>query len=65
VIVVHICGVIGLTAIFHGDTAAAIMAGSAKFVLADFGKVLLAASLVKLGRESWLRWLAPEMTPKI
>jgi biotin transport system substrate-specific component len=37
----------------------ALLLGLFPFMLVEPGKVLLAASLVKLGRESWLRWIAP------
>jgi len=61
-----VCGLLGVAAVFAlGMTwlanythswEAAFMAGVVPFIFVDFGKVLLAASLVRLGRESWLRW---------
>jgi biotin transport system substrate-specific component len=65
VIVDYIPGVIGLMPFYANSLEATLVGGVAPFVLVDFGKVLLAASLVKLGRESWLRWLAPELSNKI
>ncbi len=59
VIVIYVFGMIGLMRLIP-SLPDALMAGVVKFVLVDFGKVLLAASLVKLGHESWQRWLAPD-----
>jgi biotin transport system substrate-specific component len=61
VLVLHIIGFFGLLAhpVTGGSWSIALSFGAVPFVFVDLGKVLLAASLVKLGRESWLRWLAP------
>jgi biotin transport system substrate-specific component len=56
-IVIYAFGTLGLLPVFGGSLPAALQAGVVPFVLADFGKILLAASLVLLGRESWLRWI--------
>jgi biotin transport system substrate-specific component len=63
-----LCGFLGVVAVFAlgvtglflltGDWWTAFMRGAIPFIVVDFGKVLLAASLVKLGQESWLRWFA-------
>jgi biotin transport system substrate-specific component len=65
VLVLHIIGFFGLLAhpVTGGSWSIALSFGAVPFVFVDLGKVLLAASLVKLGRESWLRWLAPLSTP--
>lgn len=42
---------------------AALLVTVYPFILIEPGKVLLAASLVRLGRESWVRWIVPRMTP--
>ena len=57
VTVVFVCGMAWLATYTH-SWAAAFMAAVVPFIFVDFGKVLLAASLVRLGRESWLRWFA-------
>jgi hypothetical protein len=36
-----------------------LILGLFPFVLIEPGKVLLAASLAQLGRESWRRWITP------
>ncbi|MBE2192846.1 MAG: biotin transporter BioY [Anaerolinea sp.] len=54
-------GWLGLLPVMGGSPSAALMAGVIPFVFVDFGKALLAAALVKLGRESWLRWFTPPL----
>jgi hypothetical protein len=39
----------------------AFVKGVVPFILVDSGKALLAAALVNLGHQSWLRWLAPRL----
>jgi biotin transport system substrate-specific component len=63
-----LCGLLGVAvtlvigmaqlATFMQSWSAAFMTGVVPFMFVDAGKVLLAASLVRLGRESWLRWFA-------
>lgn len=54
--VMFLFGWLGLMAVLKGNTGAALMAGVFPFIFIDLGKVLLAASLLKLGHEAWLRW---------
>ncbi|MBX3063987.1 MAG: biotin transporter BioY [Anaerolineae bacterium] len=56
-VVIFFFGVWGLS-LYSGSWQAALVGGAVPFVIVDFGKVLLAASLVKLGHESRLRWFA-------
>jgi biotin transport system substrate-specific component len=60
--VIYVCGAGGLYRVL-GTWPAAIMAGVIPFIFVDFGKVLLAAALVRLGRESWLRWFVKSQLP--
>lgn len=58
VAVIHTIGTLGVAVYSKLPWSAAALLGSAPFILVDFGKALLAASLVKLGHE-WLvrvRW---------
>lgn len=55
--VIFAVGVIGLLPFMGGSLPGALMAGAIPFIFVDFGKVLLAASLVKLGREAWARYV--------
>lgn len=57
-IVIYAFGTFGLMP-YSGSLNAAILAGVIPFIFVDFGKALLAVGLAHLGRESWLRWLAP------
>lgn len=50
-------GMVGLY-LLRGSWLVAFSSGVLPFVLVDFGKALLAASLVNLGDQSWLRWLS-------
>jgi biotin transporter BioY len=57
-IVVYIFGTVGL-ALSRNTTWTLLNLISytvVPFIVIDFGKALLAASLTKLGSESWLRW---------
>jgi len=56
-VVMFAFGWLGLMTVLKGNIGAALMAGVFPFIFIDLGKVLLAAALVKLGRESWLRWI--------
>jgi biotin transport system substrate-specific component len=58
VAVIYLFGV-GWRAVSSGSWQFAFITGAAPFIVVDLGKVLLAASLAKLGRESWLRWGVP------
>jgi biotin transport system substrate-specific component len=58
-----VCGTLWLAQFYRISWGEAVLRGLFPFALIEPGKVLLAASLVKLGRESWLRWLAPHSTP--
>jgi biotin transport system substrate-specific component len=55
VVVVHILGIAGIALAQHISFDAAIGFDVA-FIPVDFGKALLAASLVNLGYTSWQRW---------
>ncbi|HVO42753.1 MAG TPA: biotin transporter BioY [Aggregatilineales bacterium] len=64
-----VAGIAGLAAIYglgvaglyrlSGLWVTAIALGAIPFLLVDAAKVMLASSLVMLGRESWLRWITP------
>lgn len=56
VLIVHSLGTLGVAMSQKLDWSAAALLGSAPFIILDCGKVLLAASLVKLGMESRVRW---------
>jgi biotin transport system substrate-specific component len=52
-------GTLGVSLFVGNSWGTALLFGLFPFMLIEPGKVLLAASLAHLGRESWLRWLAP------
>jgi len=60
-LVLYAFGVAGLLPFFKGSWSAAFAAGAIPFIFIDCGKVLLAASLATLGRDSWKRWLLPSI----
>ncbi len=60
-VVLYAFGVFGLLPFFKGLWSAAFAAGAIPFIFIDCGKVLLAASLATLGRDSWKRWLLPSI----
>jgi len=61
VVVIFAFGWLGLFTLM-GAADKAFMAGVIPFVFIDFGKALLAAALVTLGRESWARWFGAELS---
>jgi biotin transport system substrate-specific component len=56
VAVIHAIGTLGVAIYAKVPWSTASLLGSAPFILLDFGKALLAASLVKLEKESLTRW---------
>ncbi|GAB4545152.1 MAG: biotin transporter BioY [Anaerolineae bacterium] len=58
VLAVYVFGFLGLVG-YSGNAERAIMQGILPFILGDFGKAMLAAALVMLGRESRARWFTP------
>ncbi len=62
-IVILILGATGWALNQHIGWGDALLLTVYPFILIEPGKVLLAASLVRLGRESWIRWIVPRMTP--
>ncbi len=54
-----VAGTLGVAAFRQVAWGDALLLGLFPFALIEPGKVLLAASLVKLEHESWLRWIAP------
>ena len=58
-VVILLIGTLGVAIYQQVSWGAALVLGLFPFVLIEPGKVLLAASLNKLGRESWLRWITP------
>jgi len=59
--VIEISGMVGLytLGITHGSWIGAFQIGVMPFIFVDCGKAILAATLVNLGRQSWLRWIMP------
>ncbi|HLY27713.1 MAG TPA: biotin transporter BioY [Aggregatilineales bacterium] len=62
-LVIELVGMVGLLPIMKGDVALAMSKGVVPFLFVDMGKALLAASLVNLGYQSWLRWLNHPSVP--
>jgi biotin transport system substrate-specific component len=52
-------GTLGVALFVQTSWSTALILGLFPFALIEPGKVLLAASLAQLGRESWRRWIAP------
>jgi biotin transport system substrate-specific component len=52
-------GTLGVALFVQTSWGTALILGLFPFVLIEPGKVLLAASLAQLGRESWRRWITP------
>ena len=59
---IELCGMVGLylLGITHGSWIGAFSIGVVPFVFVDSGKAILVATLVNLGRQSWLRWIMPQ-----
>jgi biotin transport system substrate-specific component len=57
--IILVVGTVGVSLFQHTQWANALLVSLFPFVLTEPGKVLLAASLVKAGQESWLRWITP------
>jgi biotin transport system substrate-specific component len=62
-VIVLLIGTAGVALINGLSWANALVLGLYPFVLTEPGKVLLAAALVKLGHESWLRWFVSSNLP--
>jgi biotin transport system substrate-specific component len=60
-VVIYFFGVLGLLPSNGGSWAIAFAKGAVPFIFIDLGKVLFAASLSMLGRESWQRWGLPRL----
>jgi biotin transport system substrate-specific component len=60
-VVLYFFGTLGLLPFAGGSWIGAFGLGAVPFIVIDVAKVFLAASMVILGRESWLRWITPGM----
>ncbi len=61
--VIYFFGLLGLLPFVGNSWTVAFAKGAVPFIFIDLGKVLLAACIVNLGQQSWLRWMTSRLTP--
>jgi biotin transporter BioY len=64
--IIEFSGMVGLgLGVMQGNWLRAFSAGVVPFIFVDSGKAILAATLVNLGHQSWLRWIMPRVAPDV
>jgi len=65
--IIELSGMVGLylLGVTHGSWVGAFSIGVVPFIFVDSGKAILAATLINLGRQSWLRWITPHSAGNI